>query len=327
MSSSIKALCLAIGLLALPAQAYTPPATSQLTLFSGGPPEAPGLNIGGALLLASSATAIGSTTCLNSDGSGGCTALTANGVAGIRITSSGSGAFTLYGIGETCVTNAIRPMTLINATINTMTLANDSTGEPTERHRLLTGTGADVTVGPGRTVALGYDDSLSRWHVIGSIISKVVRVADLTINTTTTETDIDSLTLASYAPQGGARFHILSGGTVGVGTTAHSIRWRGKVAGTTVCDTGTVMLVDTGQLAYSVDATLTVRTAGSSGTVQCDGMFLWDDTMVATTLIPIRGGATVNLTGSPTVSHTIKFGSSSASDSLTATTGVIELLD
>lgn len=77
--------------------------------------------------------------------------------------SGPTSAFTINGIsagrdGRICI--------LQNGTSQTMTIANDSGGDPTPGNRIYTGTGADmvITNNPG-IVWLVYDGSSSHWIV------------------------------------------------------------------------------------------------------------------------------------------------------------------
>lgn len=60
-----------------------------------------------------------------------------------------------------------RLLFLTNGTGNLLTIVNDAGG--TASHRILTGTGADLTLDPGAAITLVYDNVGSRWQVIGGV--------------------------------------------------------------------------------------------------------------------------------------------------------------
>lgn len=76
---------------------------------------------------------------------------------------------------------------LTNATGNSITLANETGG--TTQFRIITGTGSDLTVANNASVTLYYDDTTSRWRVIGGTGSSgantaLSNLAAVAINTT-----------------------------------------------------------------------------------------------------------------------------------------------
>jgi hypothetical protein len=101
----------------------------------------------------------------NNTSTGTVTALTTTGTSAIRLTSSTT--ITLQGIGNGVNGKILR---ITNLTNNGLLVVNES-GSATAANRIITGTGADITIPNNNTFALVYDSTTQRWRVVAGATS------------------------------------------------------------------------------------------------------------------------------------------------------------
>lgn len=97
----------------------------------------------------------------NNSSTGNIDAASTSGIAAIRFI--GAATLTLRGIANG--TDG-KEVTLTNVSGGDMTISNQH-GTPTASNRIITGTGADMTVSDGASVLAKYDGSTLRWRIIG----------------------------------------------------------------------------------------------------------------------------------------------------------------
>ena len=79
---------------------------------------------------------------------------------------TGAGSSTFYGIAAGTA-GQILYLTNAATSTNTLVLSNQSGSEATAANKIITGTGADLTMANNSSVILQYDGAASRWRVIG----------------------------------------------------------------------------------------------------------------------------------------------------------------
>lgn len=159
--------------------------------------------------------------------------------------------------------------------------------------------------------------------------------AQVSVTTSVTETDLITATLATGTLAVGTTFRIRVRGTLQTQATSGILTFRFYLA--TVAASATLVLptqVALGPFFVQVEADLTVRSIGGTGTYVCTPMGLWQGS--ATAILPIPPGtiANVNATNTintaattPIVKATAQWATSSATNSLKIETGTIERIN
>lgn len=156
-----------------------------------------------------------------------------------------------------------------------------------------------------------------------------VKTAATTVNTTVTETDLSSKQLG-IVPVVGTTYRVRVAGTLQVTTALATFRYRLKIGGTTIADTGALDPTTTTANVYSGDFIVTVRTAGSTATVQVAGIFSLDDVVVANgRLLLSTNTGSIDLDGTPAdiLKTTIEFSASAANNEIIEQVGVFEVIN
>lgn len=184
--------------------------------------------------------------------------------------------------------------------------------------------GADVTLVCDGTYWVLMSSPLTALNV-----QPATRITQLNLNTSTTETDVISLTLPTGVLQAGTTFRITARGTIQVQATSGTLTFRPYVQG--VVSTETYQLASQGGAAgpfgFALSVDMTVRTTGASGTYISQGLL--HIVNAATTLINVSTTtattATINTAAtSPIVKLTAQWATSSATNILKVETAVLE---
>jgi hypothetical protein len=161
----------------------------------------------------------------------------------------------------------------------------------------------------------------------GSLLTSVA-TAEVNKNTLTTAADVNTKTLA-YAPTVGTVYHVFASGTIqvstgGSDTFTHTV----LLGGTVVCSSTVTNPTTTSAVNYRADYYLTVRTAGSSGVVECSGTYFYhDSTPTAGVLTDVETNTTaIDLDGTPAVviKDQIAFSASNATNKLLEETWIVD---
>jgi parallel beta-helix repeat protein len=181
-----------------------------------------------------------------------------------------------------------RMITLVNAAAQNATIANNSASS-TAANRIITGTGSNMTLGPGASISLVYDSGASLWRVVGStsavgggtyvnLQGSTPGTADIG-NFNITGTGIANIiqgTSSVLTPS----IDVVSAGTLNVGTSTATAITIGKAGATT-----------------TVAGALTVTEASTfNGTATFNSSV----TVAANQSLTLTGGVTGNRPGSPT---------------------------
>ena len=159
------------------------------------------------------------------------------------------------------------------------------------------------------------------------------QTADVTIASTTTETTVigsgvGTVTLPANFFTVGKTLRIRGLGYFS-DTGTPDITINVKLGSTTLITTGTVALAGTiSNNLWEVDAIITCRTVGSSGTVMAQGKFMYDESVHGgTTLGMVDTSAdTIDTTASLAVNVTQTWGTNSASNTFTCTNFIVEVI-
>jgi len=179
----------------------------------------------------------------------------------------------------------------------------------------------------------GYYDGITRYFE-GTLFSQT---ADATVSNTTTETTlvgtgIGTATLPANFFVIGRTFRITARGYYGTQLTgAATLRIKGYLGATAVLDTtAKAMTANLANRYWEVDAIVTCRTTGATGTVYAQGRFTHDDALVNFDDWPMvnTGTTTIDTTASLAVALKVTWGAGvAAADTFTCTHLVIEALD
>jgi len=179
----------------------------------------------------------------------------------------------------------------------------------------------------------GYYDGITRYFE-GILFSQT---ADATISNTTTETTlvgtgIGTVTLPANFFVIGRTFRITARGYYGTQLTgAATLRIKGYLGATAILDTtAKAVSANLANRYWEVDAIVTCRTTGATGTVYAQGRFTHDDALVNFDDWPMvnTGTTTIDTTASLAVALKVTWGAGvAAADTLTCTHLVIEALD
>jgi hypothetical protein len=151
-----------------------------------------------------------------------------------------------------------------------------------------------------------------------------VTVANTTTETTLTGTGTGSLTLPANFFNAGTTLKLRVFGLHSAAATP-TIRIRVKLGAVTVLDTGTVNSGNSTNALLSIDAWITCRTTGATGTVFAQGWYN-ERTASALNTFPMANTttSTIDTTGTLAADVTLQWGTASASDTATATNLVLE---
>jgi len=156
----------------------------------------------------------------------------------------------------------------------------------------------------------------------------LARTSTTTVTNTASQTDLTTKTLAG-APSLGRVYHISTAGDV-KNDAADTTQYRVSFGGTVVCDTGTMATSATVK-AYTFDTYVTVRVAGATATVQCDGTFHVDAVVGVGGSFPVHATTgSVDLSGTPILKTTATFAGASApttNDEINETSAAIRVLN
>lgn len=155
------------------------------------------------------------------------------------------------------------------------------------------------------------------------------QAASVTVANTVTTTSIISATGAQGSVTLPANFFSASGVALKIRVWGiHSasgnptIDWKVSIGGTTVLDTTAVTSGNSTNQAFDIDAVITCRTTGTTGTVFGQGKYI----EVGNALFPMSntGTQTINTTISNVIDINVTWGTASASNTLTATNVVLQ---
>jgi len=166
-----------------------------------------------------------------------------------------------------------RQLTIVNAGSNAATLTNEAAGS-TAGNRIITGTGANISIPAGSSISLVYDSAASRWRVIGDVAGG-------------TGSGITSLTLAGTS---GSNQTITNGDTITIAAGSNITTTGGAT------DTVTIAVSSSPSFSGSVTAGtgLTVTTGGAL--ISAGGITVTGNSTIAGTL-----GSLTGLTSSGTI--------------------------
>ena len=165
---------------------------------------------------------------------------------------------------------------------------------------------------------------------VGCIFSQSsdVTVASSVAETTLIGTGIGTVTLPANFLTAGKSLRITARGYISdTGTPNITIQF--KLGSTSIVSTGTVALAGTiSNNAWRAESIITCRTVGASGTVKGQGNFQYDESTHAGTTLGMvsTGTATVDTTGTLAVNLTVTWGTSSASNTITCSNLLVEVL-
>lgn len=253
-------------------------------------------------------------------------------------TTASNGDITLdaNGVGSIIVSDLFKPSAHNTIDLGIAATAEFRTGyfATSVRTPLLTSVGAlsitsaasgDITLSPNGTGVAKVTKDSDNLPISGSLH---VRTTVTTVTNTAAETDLTTKTLAG-APSAGRVYHLWTGGSFTNDATPDQTQYRVYIGGTVVCDT-TVFTAPTSLVSYTLDVILTVRTAGSSGVVQCSGSVFYE---LGNEVARFNTNTTaIDLDGTPAVilKTTVQFsgaGVPSTNDEINEETAIIEVLN
>lgn len=190
----------------------------------------------------------------------------------------------------------------------------------------------NLVAGPNISLA-GADDGVGQRvnvTVSGANVCQPI-LGRLTDQTQASVTDADLSTFSfPTIPALGRMYKLASGGAYGVNTT-DSMTLKVTISGTTVCSFGPISTsTSTSAHPWNLDAKVTVRATGVSGTVTCDGDVRNDNTGLTGLHVDYpdhRGPTTVDLSGLSTFATHVTFSASAAANTVTESSLVLEQCD
>lgn len=156
------------------------------------------------------------------------------------------------------------------------------------------------------------------------------QTASVTVGNTTSETTIlgagaGSLTLqANYLTVGRTVKVFVQG--VHSATGGPTARVRVKLGGTTLLDTGAVTSTNQTDGSFAVEATITCRSTGVTGTVFAQGFYLEGDAVTSPFSLAATGTATINTTTTNAIDVTYEWGTMAVGNTVTATNALVNQL-
>lgn len=206
------------------------------------------------------------------------------------------------------------------------------------------GTGG-VSIGgsfPSSPIAgdFGYDSSQKSFAVGAAAATKqflegviYLATADKTVASTASETSIigtgiGTLTLPANFFTVGKTVRVRVRGKI-ANTGTPTMQVKAKLGSTSVYDsTAVTMTTITGTTYFNIEFDLTCRTVGASGTVQAQGAMVYQTSTSALVGIasPSTAATTIDTTASNALDVTVQWGTSSASNTITATNTTVEVL-
>lgn len=146
--------------------------------------------------------------------------------------------------------------------------------------------------------------------------------ADSTVVNTTTETEIYSYTFAANALLVDEAWELIIGGAYSVNAASDTFTLRLKLNGTTIHTIARQSGNNVTNAGWSLRHVANVRTAGASGTLRDLGILNDDNTSIA---VSEAAGHSIDTTAANVLSLTIQWGTASVNNTLTLSTGFLEV--
>ena len=178
------------------------------------------------------------------------------------------------------------------------------------------------------TKGLSFYNTTTQQNVVGEIISQTSAV---TVASTAAETTLlaSAYTIQANWLTAGKTLRIRGRGVIG-NTGTPTFRLRIKLGGATVMDTTALtMTAITGSMDFMLDADITIRTAGGTGTAIGAGGLSYQTANVTAPIklsAPTSSTTTIDTTSNSSFDITAQWGASSASNTITLTTLTVESL-
>lgn len=159
----------------------------------------------------------------------------------------------------------------------------------------------------------------------GAGLASFIQTSSVSVTNTVTETTltgsgVGTLTIPANALVAGTTYRIRADGYMSDLLTP-SLDVKFKFGSTAIDDTSATALVTlTGTAQWTYTGTVTCRTTGATGTVQCQGLFAYYNGTTPLVLnSPNTGTATIDTTASQAVTLTAAWGTANAANSITCT--------
>lgn len=175
-----------------------------------------------------------------------------------------------------------------------------------------------------------FDSSGNEAYLVSSIFRAT---ASASVSNTTSEGTLigsgaGTLTLPANFFKAGRTLMIKALGTI-TNTGTPTLRINFKLGSTIILDTSSITMVTlTGTRVFTAEAVITCRSVGGSGTVIGQGFLAYNATTNTMNRIdtPLTGAVTVDTTGTLAVNVTATWGTANASNVITATNFVIQMM-